>query len=112
MLSRTTIGSVFTRPGTPSMRAEQRLLLAIAAISVAARLAAVFILGNVIQGLPGIFDEISYHTLATRLLAGHGFSFAVEWWPITAAGTPTAHWSYLYTLWLAAIYAVFGAQPI
>src|SRR5260221_4405062 len=112
MWSKTTIGSVFTQPGIPSMRAEQRWLAAIVSIAVAARLVAVFILGNAIQGLPGIFDEISYHTLATRILAGHGFTFDRVWWPITAAGTPTAHWSYLYTLWLAAVYAIFGAQPI
>jgi hypothetical protein len=94
------------------MRSEHRWLMAIAATSVAARLLAVFILGNAVEGLPGIYDEISYHTLATRLLAGHGFTFAIAWWPITAAGTPTAHWSYLYTVWLAGVYALFGAQPI
>lgn len=94
------------------MPAEKRWLVGIVLVSVVARLGAAAILGNSIQALPGILDEISYHTLATRLLAGHGFTFGQTWWPITAAGTPSAHWSYLYTLWLAAVYTVFGAHPI
>ena len=68
------------------MRAEKRWLAGIVLVAVVARLAAAVILGNAIQNLPGIFDEISYHTLATRLLAGHGFTFNRIWWPLTAAG--------------------------
>ena len=67
------------------MRAETRWLVGIVLVSVVARLGAAAILGNTIQALPGILDEISYHTLATRLLAGHGFTFGETWWPITAA---------------------------
>jgi len=94
------------------MRADRRWLAGILATSVALRLVAAAILADRVQDLPGIFDEISYHTLATRLLGGFGFTFARLWWPLTAAGTPTAHWSYLYTLWVAAVYAIFGAHPL
>ena len=43
---------------------------------------------------------------------GHGFTFGETWWPITQAGAPTAHWSFLYTLYLVAIYALFGPHPL
>ena len=44
--------------------------------------------------------------------AGHGFSFAVNSWPYARANQPTAFWSYLYTLYLAAVYALFGHHPL
>jgi hypothetical protein len=94
------------------MRTERRWLVGIVLISVVLRVGAAFVLGDVIQDLPGIYDQISYHTLATRLLGGFGFTFARQWWPLTAAGTPTAHWSYLYTLWIAAVYALVGVHPL
>jgi len=94
------------------MRADRRWLGLIVLGSLAARLMAVVIVGDRVELLPGIYDQISYHTLALRLLGGHGFTFGEVWWPITAAGTPTAHWSYLYTLFLAAVYAVFGPHPL
>ena len=62
--------------------------------------------------LPSIADQLSYHSLALRWLGGHGFTFADNWWPATRAGEPTAHWSYLYTLYLAVVYAVFGPNPL
>ena len=91
---------------------NRRWLTAILVVSVALRLVTSVVLGDLVEILPGIFDQISYHTLAIRLLGGHGFTFDHQWWPITAAGTPTAHWSYLYTLWLTAVYAVFGPHPL
>ncbi len=94
------------------MRTANRWLAVIAAASIGLRLVAVFVLGDRIEALPGIYDQVSYHGLALRMLGGHGFTFGQAWWPITAAGTPTAHWSYLYTLWLAALYAAFGPHPI
>jgi 4-amino-4-deoxy-L-arabinose transferase-like glycosyltransferase len=69
-------------------------------------------LGNEVVALPGIADQISYHTLARRLVAGHGFTFGQIWWPVTAAGEPTAHWSYLYTLYLAGLYDLIGPTPL
>ena len=87
-------------------------LAAIILISVALRVATALYLGNTIKELPGIFDQISYHNLALRVVGGYGFSFGESWWPATAANAPTAHWSYLYTLWLSAVYAIFGPNPI
>jgi len=87
------------------------LLLAIT-VSVALRIAASIAIGNKVEDLPGINDQISYHTLSLRLLNGYGFSFGEAWWPATPAGTPTAHWSFLYTFFLAAVYAVFGEHPL
>ncbi len=69
-------------------------------------------MGNTVVELPGIFDQVSYHNLALRVLGGHGFSFGELWWPITPADAPTAHWSFLYTLYLVLVYSVFGPNPI
>ena len=91
---------------------NRRALLVIVLIAIAGRVAVAFIMGNAVDTLPGVYDQVSYHTLAVRLLGGHGFTFDSDWWPITRAGQPTAHWSYLYTLWLAAVYAVVGVQPL
>lgn len=100
------------------MRIEQlwqrprRLLWLIIGLSVALRVGGALYLGNAIEALPGIFDEISYHTLSLRLLDGYGFTFGEPWWPATAANAPTAHWSFLYTLYLAAVYGIFGEAPL
>lgn len=80
--------------------------------AVLVRVAAAFYLGDSVTSLPGTADQVSYHTLALRVLAGHGLTFGKNWWPATAAGEPTAHWSYLYTFYLAAVYRLFGAQPL
>ena len=87
-------------------------ILFIILLSVILRVVTVFLLGNDIVDLPGIFDQISYHNLAIRVLEGHGFTFGELWWPITPAGEPTAHWSFLYTLYLVIVYKVFGVYPI
>lgn len=82
-------------------------------LSILLRLAAALYLGDdTTNWIGGTADQVSYDTLAQRLLAGHGFSFAEEWWPATAAGAPTAHWSYLYTIFLAAVYALVGHHPL
>ncbi len=88
------------------------ILPAILVVSVVLRVVASFYLGNTVEVLPGTFDQISYHALALRVLDGHGFSFSSESWPLTAAGAPTAHWSFLYTLYLTAVYVVFGPNPL
>lgn len=69
-------------------------------------------MGNTVVDLPGTFDQISYHNLALRVLEGHGFTFGTLWWPITPADAPTAHWSFLYTLYLVFVYSIFGPNPI
>lgn len=87
-------------------------LWAIIAVAVLGRLASAVLQGDQIQALPGIQDQFSYDALAQRLLTGHGFTFARDWWPATRAGEPTAHWSFLYTSYLAAVYGIFGAHPL
>ncbi len=94
------------------MKSNTKILIAIIAISILLRLAAGVYLGDQVEVLPGTFDQVSYHALALRVLSGQGFSFGELWWPITAANAPTAHWSFLYTLFLAAVYALFGPHPL
>ncbi|MFQ5578009.1 MAG: ArnT family glycosyltransferase, partial [Anaerolineae bacterium] len=82
------------------------------AVAVLLRLAAALYMGNQVAELPGTFDQVSYDMLARRVVDGHGFTVAKTWWPITKAGEPTAHWSYLYTLYLAGVYALLGYRPL
>lgn len=97
---------------TPRAPAHGRYLLGLIAVSVVLRVAVAFYFGNDIENLPGTADQLSYHTLALRVLEGHGFSFGEPWWPATAAGAPTAHWSYFYTHYLVAVYGLFGPVPL
>jgi hypothetical protein len=75
-------------------------------------MAVAFYLGDEVASLPGTADQVSYHNLALRVKDGYGFSFGEAWWPVTAAGEPTAHWSYLYTFYLVFIYSIFGPHPL
>lgn len=89
-----------------------RVLALIVVVAVALRVVSALYQGNTVTDLPGIYDQLSYHGLAVRVVEGHGFSFAEGHWPATPAGEPTAHWSYVYTLYLAGLYALFGVQPL
>ncbi|GAB4466218.1 MAG: hypothetical protein Kow0070_29040 [Anaerolineales bacterium] len=93
-------------------RIKAQPLMAIILVSVALRVIVAFLMGNQVVELPGIFDQVSYHNLALRVLGGHGFTFGELWWPITRAGEPTAHWSFPYTLYLVGVYALFGVFPL
>jgi hypothetical protein len=93
-------------------RIKVEVLPLIIGIAVLLRAAAAFMQGDRIEDLPGIYDQISYHTVAHRVLDGHGFTVPAGWWPATRAGEPTAHWSYLYTLYLTAVYGIFGDHPV
>jgi len=84
----------------------------ILAVSVLLRVGVAIAMGNTVVELPGVFDQISYHNLALRVIGGYGFTFGELWWPITPAGAPTAHWSFLYTLYLVLVYFIFGPHPI
>lgn len=95
-----------------SKQNPRSILILIIGISVLFRVLTAIYLGDKVVDLPGTFDQISYHNLALRVLGGHGFSFGVGWWPATPANHPTAHWSYLYTLYLVLVYFVFGPHPI
>jgi 4-amino-4-deoxy-L-arabinose transferase-like glycosyltransferase len=93
-------------------RSIGRYFLLILALSLLVRLGAAFYLGDTIEVLPGTYDQRSYDALARRVLTGHGFSYATDWWPATRADEPTAHFSFLYSLFLAGVYAVFGFHPL
>ena len=92
---------------------DRLILIAILALSVLLRVGVAMYLGNGIEETRGgTYDQISYDMLAQRVVQGHGFSFAVDSWPYARANQPTAFWSYLYTLYLAAVYALFGHHPL
>jgi len=95
-----------------SWRSTHVMLAGIMLLSLGLRLVSAFYQANVIEALPGVHDQVSYHTLAGRVLEGAGFSFGTDWWPATRAGEPTAHWSYLYTLYMALVYFLFGPNPL
>ena len=78
-------------------------------VSVMLRIAVALYLGNIVDAPPNLTDQRSYHALGARLITGHGFSFDRGWYPFTLPDTPTAHWSFLYSLFVAAVYAVAGA---
>jgi hypothetical protein len=87
-------------------------LSAILFLSVAVRVTVALYLGNVVDAPPLLTDQRSYHGLGARLIAGRGFSFDRNWYPFTTAETPTAHWSFLYSLFVAAVYALLGVHPL
>jgi hypothetical protein len=94
-----------------TLTAQTALLFVISAAVLMRVFSAVY-QGNSVTDLPGVYDQISYDSLARRIMDGHGFSFAEDHWPATRGGEPTAHWSFLYTLYLAAVYTVSGLNPL
>jgi 4-amino-4-deoxy-L-arabinose transferase-like glycosyltransferase len=93
-------------------RTFQALVL-ILLVSVLLRVTVAIWLGNEVDAPPLLTDQRSYHALGVRLSTGHGFSFDRPWYPFyLPADSPTAHWSYLYSLFIAAVYSVFGPQVI
>lgn len=87
-------------------------LLAILVLSVLLRVGVALLMGDRVVELPGIQDQISYHSLALRLLGGYGYSFDAGWYPFTPPNTPTAQWSFAYPAYLAGVYSVFGVHPL
>ena len=90
----------------------KRLLAVILLLAVLVRIGSALFQGETVETLPGVYDQVSYDGLARRVVDGYGFSFGEDHWPATRAGEPTAHWSFLYTLYLAGVYALFGAHPL
>ncbi len=85
------------------------IILIILLVSVSLRVGLAFYYGD---WVPPEQDDESYSELAARVASGHGFSFDRAWYPgFVQADQPTAHWSFLYTGMLAAIYALFGVKP-
>ena len=89
-----------------------QLLTVILAVAVLIRIPVALLMGDQVTELPGIQDQISYDALARSLLAGRGYSFTNNWYPFTPPNTPTAHWSFLYPLYLAGTYAITGYHPL
>jgi len=89
-----------------------RVLAAVIAGAVLLRVTVAIALGDAAQPISGAADQFSYDTLAVRVLGGHGFSFPSAWYPYAEPDAPTAHWSYLYTLYLAGVYGLFGHHPL
>ena len=89
-----------------------RPLILILVVAGLLRLSAAIAMGDRITVLPGIYDQVSYDALAQNLLAGQGYSFDEKWYPFTPANTPTAHWSFIYPLYLAGVYALTGYHPL
>ncbi|MBN1934411.1 MAG: glycosyltransferase family 39 protein [Anaerolineae bacterium] len=93
-------------------RYAKQYLITILILSVLLRVAVAFYLGDEIDAPSLLTDQRSYHALGARLLGGHGFSFDLNWYPFTLADTPTAHWSFLYSFFVAGVYALFGPHPL
>jgi hypothetical protein len=91
---------------------EARVLGAILLLSVLVRVAIALYLGDIVDAPPLLTDQRSYDALGARLIAGDGFSFDRGWYPFTEANTPTAFWSFLYSLFVAAVYGVSGVHPL
>src|SRR5215216_1998232 len=91
---------------------NKQLLTLILVAAVLIRIPIAIYMGDQITVLPGIQDQVSYDALARSLLDGRGYSFTENWYPFTPANTPTAHWSFIYPLYLAGIYAVTGYHPL
>lgn len=91
---------------------SKQLLILILALSVLLRVLVAFYMGDQVTELPGIQDQVSYDALAQSLLAGRGYSFTENWYPFTKANTPTSHWSFLYPVYLAAVYTITGYHPL
>ena len=90
----------------------QQLLILILVAAVLIRIPVALLMGDQVTELPGIQDQVSYDALARSLLEGHGYSFTKNWYPFTPPNTPTAHWSFLYPLYLAGTYAITGYHPL
>lgn len=89
-----------------------KLLTLILVVAVLIRIPVAIYMGDQVVELPGIQDQVSYDALAQSLLEGRGYSFTENWYPFTKANTPTAHWSFIYPLYLAGIYALTGYHPL
>jgi len=91
---------------------NKQLLILILAAAVLIRIPVALLMGDQVTVLPGIQDQVSYDALARSLLDSRGYSFTKNWYPFTPPNTPTAHWSFLYPLYLAGTYAITGYHPL
>lgn len=91
---------------------NRRWIVLFLLLGVVLRVGIALYLGDEVNAPPNLVDQSSYHNLAARLLEGEGYSFDRSWYPSTPPSTPTAFWSFLYPLFLAGIYLVFGPHPL
>lgn len=91
---------------------DNQLLFGILAIALILRVAMAFYLGDMVSGLSGAHDEISYSMLGQRYAAGYGMTFPEAWYPWVEANAPQSYYSYSISLFLAGIYALFGYHPL
>jgi 4-amino-4-deoxy-L-arabinose transferase-like glycosyltransferase len=91
---------------------HRRGLLVIVIGGALLRLAMALYLGNHVEPTPAAYDQVHYHDVALNLLAGRGFVFTRPPWPFIRPGVPTAYVSFLYQLFLAGVYAIFGPHPM
>ena len=89
-----------------------RWLAVILVVGAVARIAGAVYLGDEVVPVSGAYDQIFYHDLALNLLAGKGFVFTRPPWPFIEPGAPTAYYSFVYPMFLAAIYWVLGPHAI
>jgi hypothetical protein len=87
-------------------------LALILGVGILLRLGSAIFQGNQVVPMPGAYDQIFYHDLALNVLEGKGFVFTRPPWPFIQPGAPTAYYSFVYPLFLAAIYTVTGPEPI
>jgi hypothetical protein len=87
-------------------------LAAVLILAVAFRVGIALYYGNIVDAPSLLTDQRSYHGLGARIVQGHGYTFPNGWYPFTPPDTPTAHWSFLYPLFVAAVYALFGVHPL
>ncbi|MCB0254172.1 MAG: hypothetical protein KDI55_10600 [Anaerolineae bacterium] len=88
------------------------MLSATLLLSITFRIGVALYLGNIVDAPQLLTDQRAYHRLGVRLAEGYGFSFAENNYPFTPANTPTSHWSFLQSLFVAGVYSVFGAHPL
>jgi len=105
-------GAIISRFLAATPYTQTTVLVSIVVVALLLRIASAVYLGDTVEIMPGVWDQISYDTLARQVWAGHGFRFPSLWWPATRANEPTAHWSYLYTVYLAGVYTLFGLHPL
>ncbi|MDQ3249070.1 MAG: hypothetical protein M3Q45_07645, partial [Chloroflexota bacterium] len=54
------------------MLSARQIFVIITAVSILLRVASALLQGETVAALPGVFDQISYHGLAQRLIDGYG----------------------------------------
>ncbi|HSH04645.1 MAG TPA: glycosyltransferase family 39 protein [Anaerolineae bacterium] len=93
-------------------RKQQLMLVLLFALFV--RLLTAFWLGNTMEVLDagGTHDQVSYDMLAHRIADGHGFTFPEWWYPWVPPNEPTSYYSGTMVLHLAALYKLFGYNPL